>query len=316
MHDIFKRRINYLRISITDKCNLRCTYCMPDDSTNCEKEDILTFDEMEKVVESFAELGINKIRITGGEPLVRKGVIDFLGRISKINGITDLAITTNGVLLPKMAKDLKEAGINRVNISLDSLNKEKYYSITKKDELSKVLDGIRICKEIGLKVKINVVLMKGINEDEISDFVNLTVDNDIDVRFIELMPMGEELDLAKNNFISVDSVIDNVKELKEIEIQEVSSPAKYYKIDDAKGRVGLIKPITGKFCSSCNRVRLTSSGKLRLCLHNNMEINLREHIESKEKLKSVIKKYILEKPKEHELEKEKYTEKNMFQIGG
>ena len=272
MKDKFNREINYLRMSITDRCDLRCVYCMPKEGITLKKhQDILSEDEMVNAAKIAAELGINKIRITGGEPLVKKNIISLCKRISNIDGVDDLAITTNAVRLKEMARDLQEAGINRLNISLDTLNKEKYKYITRVGNLDNAIDGIKEALRLKFKkIKINVVLIKGFNDDEIENFANLTKEYPIDVRFIELMPMidGE----LKNSYISNSIVLDKLQDLEELSIEGVS---KMYKLPNSLGRIGLISPISNAFCASCNRIRLTADGKIKPCLHSNVEYSIK-----------------------------------------
>ncbi|MBU5438788.1 GTP 3',8-cyclase MoaA [Tissierella sp. MSJ-40] len=318
MKDSYGREINYLRISLTDRCNLRCVYCMPEKGIEkVSHEDILTLEEVYEITEAFVDLGINKIRFTGGEPLTRKGIVSLIERVSKLSGVKDLAMTTNGLLLEKFSAALKEAGLNRVNISLDTLKEEKYIYITRGGKLGEILKGIEEARKVGLTpIKINTVLIGGFNDDEIIDFVKLTEKEEIDVRFIELMPIGEAAPWAKEKFVSNSIVLDKVRELAQVEREDNSSPAVYYKLPNGKGRVGLINPITCKFCENCNRIRLTSQGKLKLCLHSNKEIDIKEALRNGEDIKKLITKSILEKEESHKLEEGKYIRRNMNQIGG
>lgn len=318
MKDSFGREINYLRISLTDRCNLRCKYCMPD--VGIEKfshNEMLTMEEIYEIAKVFVELGINKIRLTGGEPLTRLNVVDLVHKISKLDGIEDLAMTTNGMLLKEFAEPLKKAGLNRVNISLDTLDSKKYKEITRGGKLSDVLEGIEEAKRVGLTpIKINTVLIGGFNEDEIEDMVKLTEKEKIDVRFIELMPIGEAIDWSKEKFLSNDIIINNIKKLKSVPRLDKSSPAIYYTLPDGKGNVGIINPISCKFCKDCNRVRLTSKGQLKLCLHSKLEIDLRSALRNGEDLKSLIIQSISKKEESHHLEDGNYITNNMNQIGG
>lgn len=318
MKDSFGREINYLRVSLTDRCNLRCEYCMPEEGIEKVKhKDILSLEDTYEIIKAFVDLGIDKIRFTGGEPLVRLGVVDLISKVSKLEGVKEIAMTTNGVLLEKYAKDLKEAGLTRVNISLDTLNEAKYREITRGGELQKVLNGIRAAKEAGLTpIKLNTVLIGGFNEDEIPSIINLTRDEEIDVRFIELMPIGEAAGFAKEKFIPNSRILDAVKGLMPLESREKSSPALYYRLPGAKGKVGIINPISCKFCKDCNRVRLTSTGMLKLCLHSNREIDLKEHLRDKADLSQIIRDAIYTKEEEHHLEDKEYITRNMNQIGG
>ncbi len=318
MKDSFGRNINYLRISVTDLCNLRCKYCMPEEGIcKVEHKDILSLEEIYDIAKVFVSLGVNKIRLTGGEPLARKGIVGLVEKIAKLDGISDLAMTTNGILLKKYAKDLKSAGLNRVNISLDTLDENKYSQITRGGRLSDVLEGIEAAKSIGLTpIKINTVLIGGFNVDEIEELVNLTRTEEIDVRFIELMPVGEASKWAEENFISNEVILDKVNALEKVERLDPSSPAVYYKLPGAKGRVGIINPISCKFCENCNRVRLTSQGKLKLCLHSNEEIDLKDKLIQGEDLEKVIMDVIKQKPEAHHLEDGQYITDSMYQIGG
>ena len=318
MKDSFGREINYLRISLTDRCNLRCEYCMPEKGVKkVSHNDILTLEEMYEIIKVFVDLGINKIRFTGGEPLVRLGAVDLISKISKLEGVNEIAMTTNGTLLETYAGDLKKAGLTRVNISLDTLNMEKYRRITRGGDLNKALNGIKAAREAGLTpIKINTVLIGGFNEDEIPDLVNLTMGHQMDIRFIELMPIGEAVGFAKDKFISNSRVLETVPNLISVEAEDRSSPARYFRLPGAKGKVGIINPISCKFCSNCNRVRLTSTGKLKLCLHSNREIELRDAMRNEEDISSIIKEAIYSKEKEHHLENDEFITRNMNQIGG
>ncbi len=316
--DNFNRKIEYLRISITDRCNSRCKYCMPADGVEFKPHiDILTFEEIITIVKVFAKLGVKKIRLTGGEPLVRKNVVSLVRNISAIDGIEEVVMTTNGLLLKKYAKQLKEAGLNRVNISIDSLNEEKYSKITRGSSLNDVLEGIEEAKKVGLTpIKLNTVLVNGFNDDEISDLIELTRNEKIDVRFIELMTIGETSNWTRDRYISNQIVLDKAKKLVKVSKKDKSAPADYYQIPGYLGRVGLINPVSCSFCSNCNRVRLTSTGRLKLCLHSDIEYNLKKYLESEELLESELLEIIKEKPEEHELNKGISISKSMFQIGG
>lgn len=318
MIDSYGRKINYLRMSVTELCNLRCKYCMPKNGIQkCSHNNILRIEELLEIAKSFVNMGIDKIRITGGEPLVRKGVLDLIKGISKMEKVKDLAMTTNGIRLKEYAKKLKEAGLNRVNISLDTMNKDKYKDITNGGDIKKVLDGIKEAEKVGLTpIKLNVVLIKDFNEDEIEDFINLTKDNEIDVRFIELMPIGELKYWALNKYLSNKIVLEKNKNLMKIENEDKSSPAKYYKLPNAKGRVGIINPISCKFCKNCNRLRLTADGKIKTCLHSDDEIDIGKILRNGESLEEEIVNIVKSKPKEHNLEDGSYIDRVMTTIGG
>lgn len=275
MIDGFSRSITYLRVSVTDLCNLRCRYCMP--ACGVAKrghDDILSFEEIWEIVSAAAKLGVRKVRITGGEPLVRPGLPELCRRISKISGIEELAVTTNGLLLAEQAEALKEAGVSRVNISLDTLNPEKFSRMTRGGDLNQVLRGIKAAHRVGFApLKINTVLVGGFNDDEIPELVELTRKYPIEVRFIELMPLGPGADFPKESFLPCSVVPERVPELRPLE--RSSGVARLYALPGAKGSVGLISPISHDFCAQCDRIRLTSDGKLKPCLHSDKEIYLR-----------------------------------------
>lgn len=320
MIDNCGRKINYLRVSVTDLCNLRCKYCMPEEGVvQKTHNEILSLEEIYQIIECSSKLGIDKIRITGGEPLVRKGVTNLIERISKIEAIKDIAITTNGVLLSKYADDLKKAGVKRVNISLDTLDDKKFKEITRCGKLSDVLKGIEVALKVGLTpIKINTVLIGGFNDDEIEKLTDLTIDNEIDVRFIELMPIGHASKWSKEKFISNEIILDKIPGLISLP-QEPGVTAKHYKIPNAKGKIGLISPISHEFCSACNRIRLTSDGKIKPCLHSDKEIDLKHIIRNdKSKLKETLENAILAKPNRHHINDEGYVpiERDMNNIGG
>ena len=313
MKDRFGRDINYLRISVTDLCNLRCKYCMPESGVEslCHS-DILSLEEIVEIVNVAAKNGITKIRLTGGEPLVRRGFIHLCKEISKIEQIEDIAITTNGVHLKNMADDLFENKVKRINFSLDTLVKEKYNDITRRNDFDKTMESLFYAIEKGFKVKLNVVLIGGFNDDEIENFVKLANDYDLEVRFIELMQIGETANWSKDKFVSNKIVLEKVPKL---EFDGVSGVAKIYKIKGQKGKIGLISPISCSFCSDCNRIRLTSDGKLKPCLHSKDEINLKGL--SGEELEEVFKRGIFDKPEKHHLEEGKSeSARDMNKIGG
>lgn len=274
MKDGFQRQISYLRLSITDLCNLRCRYCMPE--CGIDKKDhsqILTLEEIAEIVAASARLGIKKVRITGGEPLIRKGLPSLIEQIASIEGIREIALTTNGLLLEQMAEDLTKAGLHRVNISLDTLKEDKFQSMARGGSLQQVLAGIQAAREAGLgPIKINTVLIGGFNDDEIADFAELTKEDDIEVRFIELMPLGPAASFPEGSFLPCESVLQKLPGLISC---GNSGVARLYQLPDAKGRIGLITPISHDFCQTCDRIRLTSDGKIKPCLHSDTEIPLR-----------------------------------------
>lgn len=326
MQDKFLREINYLRISITDRCNLRCLYCMPEEGvqlTACE--DILRFEEFLKIVEGAVKVGIKKIRLTGGEPLVRLGLIDFIKELNRIPEIDDIALTTNGILLPKYAKSLKEAGLNRVNISLDTLNPERFKKITRVGNIKDVWAGIKSAFEVGLNpVKINTVVIKGQNDDELLEFANLTKEYPLHIRFIELMPIGTSDGRLQEGHLSINDMkkaIEPAGELVPIKKIEGNGPAKYYQIQGAEGTIGFISAISEHFCGNCNRLRLTSEGQLRPCLHGSKEIDLRGPLRrgaTTEEIAQLIKQGISIKPDRHTMVDTGWNDNKriMSQIGG
>ncbi|KOA19404.1 cyclic pyranopterin monophosphate synthase [Clostridium homopropionicum DSM 5847] len=319
MNDNYGRKINYLRVSLTDKCNLKCIYCMPAEEN--EKEFLksnMSYEENCNIIKAAASIGIGKIRFTGGEPLLYKDIIKLIEFTSKISSIKDISITTNGMLLYDMAEELKRAGLKRVNISLDSLNPEKFKKITRGGDVNKVFESIEKCLSIGLEpVKINTVIMRGINDDEIDDFINLTKDNPISVRFIELMPIGEGRKIYKESFISSEEVLSRYSNLIPIETDK-SSTAALYKLNGAKGNIGFITPMSCKFCSDCNRIRLTSAGTLKPCLHSETEISVKEYTDKDTIILDKIKEAIYKKPSEHKIieEGKSNSKKMMYQVGG
>ncbi len=326
MQDNYKREIKYLRISITERCNLRCRYCMPVDGV-CKKthDEMLTYEEIIKVSKVAAKLGIKKIRLTGGEPLVKKNIVRLATDIKKIDGIEELCITTNGILLNEYAEDLKNAGVDRINISLDTLNAEKYKYITRIGEFKDAWSGIEKALYLGFKkIKINSVLIGGFNDDEVVDISNLTLKYPVDVRFIELMPMYDSGDFKENAFVKSSIVIDKLKEkygndkvLEVTDLKHRGQVARLYKIDGALGFVGLISAVSNHFCKECNRIRLTSDGKLKPCLHSNEEIPIKGL--SEEEIEERFKMAILHKPKQHDelsYTSRSHADRNMNQIGG
>jgi cyclic pyranopterin phosphate synthase len=335
LSDTFNRPINYLRISVTDRCNLRCIYCMPAEGINLlSHSDILTYEEITTIVRLAAELGINKLRLTGGEPLVRARLPELVAMLANIDTIDDISLTTNGVLLRNYVAELKQSGLKRVNVSLDSLNQDKFERITRHRGLNDVLQGIEAAKSYGLNpVKINMVVMRGINDDEILDFAKLTVTEGWNVRFIELMPFvtdnppeGHSTGWKANSqsqFMPADEIkerLDSLGELKPCLPIKGNGPAKYLRFPQASGTIGFITPVSQHFCFNCNRLRLTAEGKLRPCLLSDQEIDLRQPLRSgasAENLKQVITEAIQTKPKEHQLSRGHPSNKRlMSQVGG
>ena len=323
MKDKYGREIDYLRISLTDRCNLRCIYCMEEDNNEFfEEEDKLTKDEILKIVSVSAKLGVKKIRLTGGEPLVRKDIIELMDGINNIEGIEGIYLTTNGILLSEKVEALKKAGLKGVNISLDSLKEKMFHDLTRLGDLKKVLSAIEKCLELGIKVKLNTVMIKGKNDDEILDFVNLTIKKNLDVRFIELMPIGVggKFEGVSNEDI-LNLIRNNYKNIEEVNRSKDGGPASYVKLENAKGKIGFISAISNCFCEDCNRIRLTSEGFLKQCLHFNYGIDLRKLLRSgasENDILNVIKDNIYNKPEKHLFMKKSNDKelKFMNQIGG
>ncbi|WKY45622.1 GTP 3',8-cyclase MoaA [Eubacteriaceae bacterium ES2] len=319
MKDHYGRKINYMRISVTDLCNLRCVYCMPEEGIQKHQhQKNMSFEEIISLIKAGTQLGIDKIRLTGGEPMVRNGIVELVEAIGQIEGIRDLTMTTNGILLPKYAKDLKNAGLNRVNISLDTFDEKKYHQITRWGKLDDVMAGIEAALAVGMKpIKINTVLINGFNDDEIDQFVNFTIENPVDVRFIELMPLGESSNYAENKYLSNAEVLKRVPELMAVLEPEKTGPAEYYQLPGARGRVGLINPISKHFCSECNRIRVTTDGKIKPCLHSDNEIDILKLRDQGLTYLQILEKAIGAKPERHMLEdNEKQMVRNMNEIGG
>ncbi len=299
-----KSQINYLRISITDKCNLRCLYCTPQkDIPKLSHQDILTYEEIYKIVTLACSIGIRKVRITGGEPLVRKGLLELITRLNDISCLKDLSLTTNGILLPKYLENLAASGIKRINISLDSLKPEKFHQITGYDKLDNVIEGIKMATDLGLHpIKINMVVIKGINDDEVQDFARLTFDYPYQIRFIEYMPVGVSPGRIRLSHLSNDIVkkrLNGIAKLNKLPEADYAGPADCYKFEGARGEIGFISSRSHAFCSKCNRLRLTANGYLRPCLFSDAQLDLKNPLRngaSDEELLSIFKQAILDKP--------------------
>ncbi|MGM9607843.1 MAG: GTP 3',8-cyclase MoaA [Oscillospiraceae bacterium] len=275
MKDNFEREITYLRLSVTERCNLRCRYCMPEEGV-CKKShaEMLTEDEMIRAVEAAAALGIWKLRVTGGEPLVKKNILSICRRASAVEGIREVCLTTNGTLLPQMAKPLREAGVDRLNISLDTLNPEKYAYITRRGSLDDALRGIEAAFDAGFEhMKINAVLIGGFNDNEIVDLAALTMRYPVDVRFIELMPMTDSEEFGPHAYVPGEAVLEALPEAEPAGSD--GGVAALYKLPSALGKIGLISAVSQHFCASCNRIRLTADGKLKPCLHSAQEYSIK-----------------------------------------
>jgi len=319
--DQFSHTISYLRLSLTDRCNLRCLYCMPKGDEDKAKHtktgeilqhsDLLSYEELLRVVRVAVKMGMNKIRLTGGEPLVRKGVLDFIHSLFALDGLDEVRLTTNGVLLPDYAERMYAEGVRNINVSLDSLNPKKFFDITKRDSFDKVWAGLLKARDLGFNVKINVVAMNGVNHNEFADFAKLALNEPFQVRFIEFMPLGEKSSWEKNQFIEAEEIkkiISKSGQLTPFQRKHNDGPARIYEIKDSEGRrgsVGFITPISHHFCDQCNRLRLTSAGRLRSCLLNDTETDLKSLIRndaSDEQIRDSIRQTILNKPKGHTLE--------------
>lgn len=303
--DSFGRKIEYVRLSVTDKCDLRCFYCLPKAFKDFqEPEHWLTYDEVFRVIGVFSGLGVSRVRITGGEPLVRKNLPELISRLDNISGIDDLSLSTNAVQLHKHAVALKQAGVSRLNVSLDSLNSDRFKSITG-GKLSKVLTGLQSAREAGFSpIKINMVMMKGVNEDEVDDMVNFCIENDFTLRFIETMPVGDTGRNATDHYIGLDVIKARLEKKFELVsgVMPGGGPARYMRVVGTDLRIGFITPISQHFCESCNRVRLAVDGTLYLCLGQNDKIELRPLLRagvSDGQLRDVILNAIALKPERH-----------------
>lgn len=306
--DRFGRTVDYLRISITDRCDYRCVYCMAEDMTFLPREQVLTLEEIYTLAKAFAELGVKKIRVTGGEPLVRKGVLELLENIGQIESLNELVITTNGSQLETMASDLKVAGVKRINISLDTLDADKFKAITRTGDLQQVLRGIDAVKAVGFeRIKLNAVILKGSNHQEVCDLVQYAVDKGIDISFIEEMPLGvvTKHDRSEAYYSSALIKEDLARRFSlEATLEKTGGPSNYFKVVGTQTRVGFISPHSENFCSTCNRVRLTVEGRLLLCLGNEHSVDLkavlRENPSDMVVLKQAIIDAMLIKPEKHE----------------
>ena len=308
MIDHYNREINYLRVSVTDRCNLRCAYCMPKEGVSLiGHDDILRYEEILRVIRASMSLGVVKVRVTGGEPLVRRDILSFLASINSVDGLQDISLTTNGVLLASMAEEIFNAGVKRINISLDSLHPKKYEEITRGGSLDRVLMGIEAAQRIGFfPIKINVVTIRGFNDDEILNFIRLTIEKPFQVRFIEFMPFGRAGEDHANRYLSNEAIIERISQIYGLEPlrskgSKLDGPARLYKIKGALGEIGFISSISEHFCKSCNRLRLTSDGRLRACLFSDKEVDLKEAMRSgcsDDDLVSLIDKAIKMKPQD------------------
>ncbi len=309
MKDGFNRQINYARISLTSLCNLNCTYCSHDDI----KKQNLPLEFYKNLINVLSSLGINKIRFTGGEPTLNKNIIELIKFTKNIGNINDIAITTNGILLDEFMDELMDSGLNRINFSLDTLDRKEYVNLTGSDQLERVISNIKLAKLRGLKVKINCVLLKGITDTNLDSYLYFGKENDIPIRFIELMPIGDNLDFYNKRYLSSEEII-NSPDCVEI-ASDNTEVASYYRY---KGDYdfGIISAISNHFCGSCNRIRITSSGKLRLCLHSDNEIDLLKYKDNKEMLYKILEQNIVNKPEKHLLNNNEFAKSSMVNIGG
>lgn len=326
MVDRYGRKIDYLRVSITDRCNLRCIYCMPAEGVELKpREEILSFEELLRLVRVATDVGFRKFRLTGGEPLVRKGLIEFIRSLVQLPGVEDLSLTTNGILLPQMAAQLKEAGVRRLNISLDTLEPEKYREMTRGGDFSKVWEGIQKSLDLGFDpVKVNVVILKGFNDQDWVDFAELTCRYPVHVRFIEVMSIGTSREFAEKHFAPASQVRERIEavlgRLVPVEVVTGNGPACYFQVPGAPGKLGFISAVSNHFCSRCNRIRLTADGQLRPCLFDQRELDLRRPLRagaSDQDLAEIFRKAISLKPSSyHEAVGLISGGRDMCQIGG
>ena len=317
MIDRLGRNITYLRISLTDKCSLRCRYCMPEEGV-CKRShhEMMNEDEVVTAVEVAASLGIHKIRLTGGEPLVKKNIVSICRRVAEVEGIREVCLTTNGILLPQLGKQLREAGVSRLNLSLDTLDPEKYAHITRIGRLEQFQAGLKAALEAGFdKVKINAVLIGGFNDDEIEALANLTMEYPVDMRFIELMPIQDHDEFGESAYLPYSAVLEKLPQA--VPVPQDGGVAKLYRLPGAQGNIGLISPISAHFCGECNRLRLTADGKLKPCLHAPDEYSIKGL--SREEMKAVFEQAIWNKPAWHgdlDALHRSQAGRNMNEIGG
>ncbi|HJU65843.1 MAG TPA: GTP 3',8-cyclase MoaA [Gemmatimonadaceae bacterium] len=307
LRDQFGRSIEYLRISVTDRCNFRCLYCMPVEGMEwLPKRDILSYEEISAIVRQLSPLGLKRLRITGGEPTIRPQLIDLVAMLEAVDGIEDIALSTNGVKLPELAAPLRAAGLDRVNISADSLRADRIAAIARRSLGFDPIVAALAAEQAGLTpIKINTVVMRGINDDELVDFARLTLEHPWHIRFIELMPVGELRELTWEHVVPSDEILERLGAVAPLMPAEGpakgNGPAKYYRYASAPGSVGVITPMTHTYCGSCNRVRLTADGRLRTCLFGDHEVNLRDPLRAGEDLTPLYVRALSEKPREHQL---------------
>ena len=306
LKDQFGRGIEYLRISVTDRCNYRCVYCMPVEGLDwLPKKDILSYEEITEVVRQLAPLGLRRLRITGGEPTIRPDLVSLVRMLREISDIEDIALSTNGVKLLTLSAPLKEAGLDRVNMSADSLRDDRIIAIARRNLGLSPVAAAQAAEDAGLgPIKINVVVMRGVNDDEVVDFARLATEHPWHISFIELMPVGDMRDLTWEHVVPSDEVLQRVSTLGTLTSDagpKGNGPAKYYRIDQSPGTIGVITPMSHTYCGSCNRVRLTADGRLRTCLYGDHEVNLRDALRAGDPLEPLFRQALAEKPKEHNL---------------
>ncbi len=318
MIDNYKRTINYARISLTDRCNMRCKYCMPQggvDKKECRQ--IISMEKIWELCKVLKELGIEKIRFTGGEPLVRKGALEFIERVCESGMFENVSITTNGTYLKQYASRLKKAGVWGINVSLDTVDPELYRELTRGHEVEEALEGIEEAIAVGIeKIKINAVLTDLQTPEQIRALCDYSVKHPIDVRFIELMPIGTCAEWAQKHFVPSSKLLEMLPNLTPVEKEDPSSPATLYQLPGALGHVGIITPITCEFCSTCNRIRMTAEGKIKPCLHTDEEYDIWDVADDPELLRATIESAIIEKPERHQLHEQQFIAKDMKRIGG
>jgi len=325
LNDRFGRHINYLRISLTDKCNLRCVYCMPEDMTFKPRQELMQDDELLRLARIFAKLGVVKFRLTGGEPTIRSNVVQIVRDLASLPGIETIAMTTNGLLLDQLAQPLAEAGLQRVNISIDTLNPQKFKTLTRWGEVDEVLTGIQTAQEVGLGVKLNSVVVRGYNDtDDVVDLARLTMVQNWQVRFIEMMPFGEITDFQQSGVVTEEELRETISAglgpLHVVNGGRLDGEAKLYQLEGAPGTLGFISSVTQPFCASCTRIRLTADGRLRLCLLREREVDLLTPMRSgadDERLEELIKEAVWWKPWGHKLEQDVIPlNRVMSELGG
>jgi cyclic pyranopterin phosphate synthase len=307
VHDQFGRRIEYLRISVTDKCNFRCVYCMPPEGLQwLPKSEILSYEEIAAIVSELSLEGISRVRITGGEPTIRPNLDRLIAMLRAIDGIEDIALSTNGVKLHDLARIYCDAGLDRVNISVDSLKPDRIAAIARRDMGFDPIAAASAAESAGLSpIKLNMVVMRGINDDEVEDFARLTLDHPWHVRFIELMPVGSMREITWEHVVPSDEILERIARIANLSAvagpERGNGPAKYYRLEGALGSIGVITPMTHTYCATCNRVRLTADGRLRTCLFGDHEVSLRDPLRSRIPIGPVYRAALNDKPLEHEL---------------